>query len=1046
MHIASPRLRFLPTPVAGFFQLPKVALVLAVCLGTATAARSQSLPADTNSWTPLTAPPAGKIGAARWVQPLQGALFRLNRTVMRTRLGKARQIDPALARNAGTEVELPMPDGTTARFVVVDAPVMAPELAAKFPEIKTYAGQGIDDPQATVRLDLSPQGFHAQILSPRGAVYVDPAYRGDDEDHVSYYKRDYVKPFDDWKCTTAERGGTATGAGAGTSGVVANKIQSGTALRTYQLAVACTGEYAAYFGGTVTNAMSAIITAVNRVDGVYETELAVRLVLVANNNLLVYTNATTDPYSNNDGVAMLSQNQSTVDAVIGSANYDIGHVFSTGGGGIANLGCVCVAGYKAKGVTGSPVPNGDAFWIDYVAHEMGHQFGANHTFNSETGSCSGNRNPGTAYEPGSGSTIMAYAGICPPNDLQPHSDPYFHTASLDEIQTYLAGAGGGCAVVTATGNNPPTVSAGTTHTIPASTPFMLTATGSDPNGDTLSYCWEERDLGAGADVTGVDGGSGPLFRSLSPVNSSTRYFPKLSSVLVGTNWNQEVLPTTSRTMNFRVTARDNRVGGGGVADADTQVTVASGAGPFVVTAPNTATNWSGSRTVTWNVAGTAGAPINASGVDIYLSTNGGNTFTFLLASNAANSGSAPVVLPNLTSTQARIMVKGTGNIFYDVSDANFNISPGSPTPLVQSVGAVLVAESGSPTNGAVDPYETVTVNWSLSNVGSAPTTNLTATLLTSNGVYYPSAAQNFGVIPAGGMVTRPFTFTPAGTCGGSVTGLLQLVDGTANMGTVAQVFPLGGVQVQVITQSFNNASFITIRDTNSALPYPSTINVSGISGTVSKVTAKINGLTHAYVSDVDVLLVNPGGQGVKLIGGCGDTSAVSGVNLTFDDAATVSLPATGPFSSGTYLPTDYYPSDLLPSPAPQPPYGSLLSTLAGSNPNGQWSLFVADFLAGDSGSISGGWNLTFVISNATSACVETFPTPTLASTTWSNNVVRFAWNAIPGPHYQVQYRTNLATGAWQNLGAAIQATNTAMSITDAVSNAPIRFYRVVVSE
>jgi hypothetical protein len=192
--------------------------------------------------------------------------------------------------------------------------------------------------------------------------------------------------------------------------------------------------------------------------------------------------------------------------------------------------------------------------------------------------------------------------------------------------------------------------------------------------------------------------------------------------------------------------------------------------------------------------------------------------------------------------------------------------------------------------------------------------------------------------------------------------------------------------------------------------------------------------------------VNPGGQGVKLIGGCGDMSGVSGVNLTFDDAATVSLPATGPFSSGTYLPTDYYPTDFLPSPAPQPPFGSLLSTLAGSNPNGQWSLFVADFQPEDSGSISGGWSLTFVISNATSACVETFPTPTLASTTWSNNVVRFAWNAIPGPHYQVQYRTNLATGTWQNLGAAIQATSTAMSITDTVSNTPMRFYRVVVSE
>lgn len=1031
-------------PIAGILQLPKAALVLAICLGTATAGRSQPLPTDTNGWTHLTSPPAGKLGAARWVQPLQGALFRLNPTVMRARLGKARQVDPALARNAGTEVVLPMPDGTTARFAVVEAPVMAPELAAKFPEIKTYAGQGIDDPQATVRLDLTPQGCHVQVLSPRGAVYVDPAYRGDAEYHVSYYKRDYVKPFDDWKCTTAERGGPATGAGAGTSGVVANKIQSGTALRTYRLAVACTGEYAAYFGGTVPNALSAIVTAVNRVDGVYETELAVRLVLVANDDLLIYTNAASDPYSNNDGVTMLSQNQSTIDGILGSGNYDIGHVFSTGGGGIANLGCVCVAGYKAKGVTGSPAPTGDAFWIDYVAHEMGHQFGATHTFNSETGSCSGNRNASNAYEPGSGSTIMAYAGICPPNDLQPHSDPYFHTASLDEIQNYLAGTGGGCAVVTATGNNPPTVSAGASHTIPASTPFMLTATASDPNGDTLSYCWEERDLGAGADLTGADSGSGPLFRSLAPTNSPTRYFPQLSSVLAGTNWNQEVLPTTSRTMNFRVTARDNRTGGGGVADADTQVTIAGGAGPFVVTAPNTATNWSGSRTVTWNVAGTAGAPVNASGVDILLSTNGGKAFTFLLVSNVPNSGSATVVLPNLTSTQARIMVKGTGNIFYDVSDANFNISPGSPTPLVQSAGVVLVAESGSPTNGAVDPYETVTVNWSLANVGSAPTTNLTATLLTSNGVYYPSAAQNFGVIPAGGMVTRPFTFTPAGTCGGSVTGLLQLVDGTANMGTVAQTFRLGATQTQLAVQSFNNANAITIPDVSIASPYPSTIVVAGVTNPVAKVTATLHGLTHDEVDDIDVLLVGPNGQNVALMFYCG-TGAVSSATLTFDDAAQQSLPYVGSVVSGTFLPTDYSPSDGFPMPAPNGPYGDSLAALA-TQPNGTWSLYIADFAVGGIGSIAGGWGLTFTTSNSVPDCTTTFPAPLLTSTTWSNNTVRFSWSAIPGPHYQVQYRTNLVAGAWENLGAPLPATNTTMGITDTVSNTPTRFYRVVVSE
>ncbi len=793
--------------------------------------------------------------------------------------------------------------------------------------------------------------------------------------------------------------------------------------------------------------MSAIVSAVNRVDGIYETELAVRLVLIANNNLILYTNASTDPYSNDDGTTMLSQNQTTLDNVIGSANYDIGHVFSTGGGGIAARGSVCNSTYKAHGVTGSPVPTGDAFWVDYVAHEMGHQFGANHTFNSVSGSCGGgNRNAATAFEPGSGSTIMAYAGICSPDDLQFHSDPYFHAGSLDEIQAYLStGGGGSCAVNTATGNNPPTVSGGANYTIPATTPFVLTATGSDPNGDTLTYCWEEMDAGAAAALTDPDNGSMALFRSLSPTNSPVRYFPKLSSVLANTNWNQEKLPTTGRTMKFRVTARDNHAGGGGVADSDITVTSVGGAGPFVVTSPNTAVSWSGARTVTWNVAGTASSPINAGGVNIYLSTNSGASFPFLLATNVPNTGSAAVVLPDLFSSQARIKVQGAGNIFYDVSDLNFSIAPGSPIPLIQFSGTSLAAESCLPTNGAVDPYETVTVNWSLFNAGNAPTTNLVATLLATNGIYYPGAAQTYGAIPAGGTVTRAFTFTPAGVCGGSVTGVVQLADGPANLGSVSAVFPLGAIQTTVVTQVFNNASAIAILDDSSASPYPSIISVSGVSAPVTKVTATINGLSHTWVSDVGILLVAPGGQKVKLFDYVGDPSngtQVSGVVLTFDDAAGSALPS-GSFSSGTYLPTDLEPSDVFLSPAPTSPYGTTLTPLA-ATPNGVWSLYVQDFEVGDFGNISSGWSLRFLTSTSTTNCCTSYPTPTLMSTTYSNNVVRFNWNALPGPHYQVQYRTNLTVGSWLNLGSAILGTNTTMGVTDTVTNSPMRFYRVLV--
>jgi subtilisin-like proprotein convertase family protein len=995
-------------------------------------------------WTHLAAPPADKAGAARWVQPLRGELFRLEHATLRAKLATVARGEPSAAKTIGSEIELPMPDGTTARYTIVEAPVMAPELAAKFPEIKTYAGQGIDDPGATVRLDLSPAGFHAQVLSPRGAVYVDPAYRGDASNHVCYYKRDYRKDFEDWHCLAegSATAGKGLSGGSVASGVVANKIQSGTTLRTYRLAVACTGEYAAYFGGTVSNAMAAIVSAVNRVDGVYETELAVRLVLIANNNLIVYTNANTDPYANTSGSTMLGQNQTTLDSVIGSANYDIGHVFSTGGGGIAGLGVVCGSS-KAQGVTGSPAPTGDAFWIDYVAHEMGHQFGADHTFNSTNSNCGGgNRNASTSFEPGSGSTIMAYAGICSPDDLQPHSDPYFHAGSLDEIQTYLAGAGGGCAVNTATGNSAPNVSGGANYIIPASTPFVLTATGSDPNGDALTYCWEEMDAGSPAALTTADNGSMALFRSFNPTSSPARYFPKLESVLANTNWNQEKLPTTGRTLKFRVTARDNRVGGGGVADADITVTSVGGSGPFVVTSPNTATNWSGVRTVTWNVAGTASSPISTSGVNIYLSTNGGASFPILLATNAPNSGAATVVLPNLATSTARIIVQGAGNIFYDVSDVDFSITPGAAASLVQLAGTALVAESCAPTNGAIDPFETVSVNWSLMNVGTAPTTNLVATLLATNGVYYPGAAQNYGAIAPGGTVTRAFTFTPAGVVGGSVTGLVRLVDGATSLGSVAAVFPLGLVQATTVTQIFNNVTAIAIRDVTSALPYPSTIVVSGVSTQAVKVTATLNGFTHTYPSDVSMLLVGPGGQKVLLDGGAGGGTPVSKVAVTLDDSSAIALPSAAAITSGIFRPAGYF-TRTFKTPAPSGTYGTNLTRLAAS-PNGTWSLYVEDFASGDTGGISNGWSLSFVSSIITTNSCSTFPAPGLTSTTWSNKVVRFNWSALPGPHYQVQYRTNLTLGAWQNLGSPILGTNTILGITDNASNSSARFYRVSV--
>jgi hypothetical protein len=641
-------------------------------------ARAQTSP-ETELWQPVEPTRQNGLSSETWVRPDVFRSFNLQHSRLRPLLGQAPKESAQPLASAGALIALPMPDGTQARFRFVESPVMHPDLAARFPEIKTYRGRGVDDPAATVRFDLTPAGFHAQVLSPRGAVYVEPYLRGNTNLHVAYYRRDYRPAVPDFECITS---GSVT-ASAASAAVTPLAVAGGT-LRTYRLACAATAEYTAYFGGTVSGSLAALVTAINRVTGVYETEVGIGLVLVANNDLIIYTNAATEPYSNGNPSALLTQNQANLDSVIGSANYDIGHVFGTAGGGLAGVGVVGIAGLKAEGETGTYPPVGDAFYIDYVAHEMGHQFGATHSFNSSVNACGyGNRYAAAAYEPGSGSTIMSYAGICSTDDLQSHSDPYFHSASLEQILSFTTtGAGSSAASISAVGNSLPTVSAGPNFTIPMGTPFTLTATGSDADGDALTYCWEERDLGPPVTLGTPDNGSSPLFRSFDPTTNTARTFPQWSGILDQTTTPGEMLPTTSRTMNFRVTVRDNSADGGATAFSDMQVTVATNAGPFVVTAPAAGVTWSGGQTITWNVAGTADAPVNAASVTILLSTNGGLSFPIVLASNVPNNGACSVLLPMLAAAAARIEVQAAGNVFFAVSPGNFSLVAATP-PVLQ---------------------------------------------------------------------------------------------------------------------------------------------------------------------------------------------------------------------------------------------------------------------------------------------------------------------------------------------------------------------------
>ncbi|MCA0353093.1 MAG: M12 family metallo-peptidase [Chloroflexi bacterium] len=613
----------------------------------------------------------------REIVPLVYRTVSLDLAGLSKRLDQAPLESAVQVQQSAFLLSLPLPSGQFRQFRVVESPIMEPALAAKFPELRTYLAQGYDDPEMVARLDLTPSGFHGLILAPEGRYFIDPYSRNDTGNYIVYDSRNFVAD----PTKLASKGKTDYVGETPITNPFPERYSIGETLRTYRLAMAATGEYTSFHGGTVNGAMAAIVTSVNRVNTVYERDISVRMVLVANNNLIVYTNGGTDPYTNDDGFEMLGENQTNLTSVIGNANYDIGHVFSTGGGGVAALGSVCVSGSKGEGVTGSPAPVGDPFDIDYVAHEVGHQFAGNHTFNGTTNACGGdNREGPAAYEPGSGSTIMAYAGICGSENLQPNSDPYFHVKSLEEMSAFVTtGAGASCGTTAATGNTPPTANAGADYMIPANTPFELTGSGNDVNGDSLTYNWEQYDLGS-ASPPNTDNGNRPIFRSFDSTTSTSRSFPRLTNILNNSTTIGESMATTNRTMNFRLTVRDNRAGGGGYGLDTARVTTVNTAGPFQVTAPNTAVTWAGfsSQSVTWNVANTTAAPVNCSNVNILFSSNGGTVFSPVL-SNTPNDGSESITVPNVATTTGRIKVQCAGNVFFDIGNANFTVTASNAT-------------------------------------------------------------------------------------------------------------------------------------------------------------------------------------------------------------------------------------------------------------------------------------------------------------------------------------------------------------------------------
>ena len=687
-------------------------------------------------------------------------------------------------------ISLPNAAGTMEQYEVYEASNFEPELQARFPEIRAYSGKGITDGYSTLKLSISPQGIQAMIFrTEKENEFIEPYSK----DHAVYsvYTSQRVKGSLPWSCSTDDKRMAAE-----IKSQVQKTQSSAGQVKTMRLAQSVTAEYSNYFGATSAAQVGLVLTAINntltRCNGVYEKDLALHLLLIANTTSVIYYNASTDPYSaaaTGSGGAWNTELQNTLTSVIGTANYDIGHLFgASGGGGNAGcIGCVCGTG-KGSGFT-SPadgIPQGDNFDIDYVVHEVGHQLGGNHTFSMS------NEGTGVNVEVGSGITIMGYAGITS-QDVAPHSIDIYHEATIGQIQTNLATKT--CPVsVTMTANHPPIIATGGSYTIPKSTPFALTGSAQDPENDSLTYCWEQKD-NASSSQTGASSiasatkATGPNWLSFKPTASATRMFPKLSTVLSGllitpvitggtAGTNIEALSSVARTLNFRLTVRDNSpyvagVKTGQTAYTDAVVTVSAASGPFSVSAPNTAVSWASGTTqnITWNVNNTTAAPVSCANVKISMSTDGGQTFPIVLAASTPNDGTEAIVIPNAPSTTARIKIEAVGNIFFDISDKNFTItsavSCGDPVGLTAtSVASTSATVNWTAVNGAISyavDYKAATSATWISAATATTATSLNITSLAQNTLYdWRVKATCTG--GASGYVASQFTTTGVNTC------------------------------------------------------------------------------------------------------------------------------------------------------------------------------------------------------------------------------------------------------------------------------------------
>ena len=628
---------------------------------------------DENSWTDIRS-------AQRQIVPEQYRTIHID---------ASKQATGFLRWQGKQTLTFPTPDGKTKTFEVKKQSNFHPRLARKYPSIQSFTGVDPDQPHHRLAFSVGPAGVHAVFDTEAGTVYIDPYQKNNRERHIAYFTHDHKLP-------TSLKGQMSCGDDAhqwdvetgGALNFMAGSLRSNETVNLfeYDIAIATTGEYTQANGGTVEDALNSINVALTRVNFIFVRDMAVRFRLVADNDQVIFLDPDTDPYDDDNISSLLNDNRTTLASILGPDSYDLGHVFAgpCGGGtvGQAALGGTCNTQRKARAASCQTGAN-DRFYIDIVCHEIGHQFNATHTFNNCPPN-EGQTSPGSAFEPGGGSTIMSYANACGTQSFQNRADQNFHVHSLRQMYDYSRRSGGlACASQLPTDNTLPSVDIPLDDPvyIPINTPFKLTATGRDDTPETLTYSWEQYDLDPVTSSIGNPQGNDPSFRSFEPRIEPYRYFPDLFNVIVGIDSQEEVLPTYSRDLTFRCTVRDNDVEAGGVDWEEVRLRATEQAGPFRVIAPNRNLEYIAGREyeVRWDVANTDQPPVNCQFVNILLSLDRGNTIFDTLARNTRNDGLAYVVFPDTTTIRGRVFVEAADNVFFDVSDEDLMLKRAEDT-------------------------------------------------------------------------------------------------------------------------------------------------------------------------------------------------------------------------------------------------------------------------------------------------------------------------------------------------------------------------------